>query len=152
METKQLTCEIKDESDTQSLIIGLYVEGHKVATAAASRETLQDIQSYLGMSRDVVRAELEKALRDYLSATLEQVRIETPIKDPQQKLKFMAAYIFHDDSNIWTGYMWYDVETDTMGPEDAPIFAKHKLKTLVHKMLVKRGGIAEELIDLVTSD
>jgi hypothetical protein len=152
MATNGILVDIRSESTEDKLVLSLYVEDHKVASASADKKILEEMKQVLGMSTETVRGELEKSLRDYLAQQLRKVTIEDLKPDPETRLLFWARYTFRDHAEIHTGLVWYSVTTSETGPPEVPDYVRNAMRTAVHRHLVTPGSIADQLIDIVETD
>lgn len=126
----------------------LFVEGERIATAAATGEILDDIRSHIGLSAESVEEDLRATLVALLKGQLEKATLTGPLEDPDHPLRFRSKYTYRDFDEIRSGVVWYDVQTSEAGPEGVPAIVRNKLRHEVHRLLTGDDSRAREIVEL----
>jgi hypothetical protein len=150
MAQQELHYVIRDIAEPSGGIrLELWVEQQRVATASVPSDRLSDMGTVLGMDRDAVRAQLERALLAQLRHQLAKVEVDSPRADPPGGLRFVSRYIYRDFDDITAGVVWYDVPSSTTGPDDLPAVIRNKMRFEVHRQLTTRSPNTHELVELL---
>lgn len=137
---------VSDESSPSELLLRLYgANGEQIATARASEDVLKDMEQCLGISREDVKKELERALEMYGEGNLPKVQIARLKEEPAGSGHYIAEFRYKDFGEVTTGSVFYDVPKGTTGPDEVPALVRNKLRYDVHAVLV-RGNVAAEAI------
>ena len=149
MNESTLPYEVREVPDPEGGIrLELRVEGKRVATASAAADVLDDMQHLLGLTREVVAADLRSSLVDLLKNQLEKVTLTALQEDPETPLKYRCKYTYRDFDDVYSGLVWYDVQASETGPEAVPAIARNSLRHEVHRLLTSDGSRAREIVDL----
>lgn len=138
--------DIRNESSGEDLVLSLFVEDSRVATARADADVLDQMHGQLGRSRADVEADLRSALESLHANQLEKVTLANLREAPPGSLRFVASYIYRDFREVTEGVVTYDVSTSATGPDNVPALVRNKLRYAVHERLVKGNPNAEELL------
>lgn len=138
--------DIHNESSGEDLVLSLFVDGARVATARADAEALDQLSTQLGRTRADVEVDLRSALEALHANELEKVTLDNLREHPPDGLSFVASYIYRDYREVTEGVVTYDVNKSVTGPEGVPALVRNKLRYAVHQRLVKGNRNAEELL------
>lgn len=138
--------DIRDESAGSDIVLSLFIENARWATARASGDVVEQMQQQFGRTRDDVAGDLRTALTDLAANELEKVTLRDLAETPPGGLRFAALYVHRDHREVTEGVVWYDVGSGTTGPDAVPALVRNKLRYAVHERLVKGNANAEELL------
>ena len=112
-------------------------------------EAAQDaLKAQLGLGDDEILTILRQALTDELRGKLGVVSVAPPRELPDHPLCFQSYYLYRANAQIELGWVWYDVNESSTGPDACPAIVRNHMRTQVHRALTSAGTAARALLDL----
>lgn len=118
------------------LVLELLVDGKCSAAARVSAEALDNLSTCLAMTRAEIRSALETALGDIPAAASS---LASPLR-LVSSTKLGTSYIVVQAKEVVMGCVWYDLESNSIGPDDAPLEVQEELRLAVAQRLISSSG------------